>query len=279
MWAAFALGLRPPTWGVPVTLLSRAVRRRGLRVTETGAQVRAETDVLSRAGRPVVPVMIGKARVTVLAARSIRPTVVSPRPITRRVPGTIVGRTAAVCARLNPFVGPVPRAFLVWAAFLVCAFLGRTIAGAGRSVPSILAAARCVSVLARTIVPLLPRSALRAIRGARTRIRPIPFGTRCSLVGCLTAARPHRPLALRPTPTGSLAAPVGSAATAGRTSSGRPVAIAAFTARTFPVGGIAIRSSTVGAITARAIVMRRPVLRAISLVTTLVVRGTITIGA
>src|SRR5664280_1605323 len=104
--AAVALGLRLVTWCVPVALLPRVFRRCGRRLTEAGAQVRAETDVPSRAGCPVVAGMIGTAG----------PAVVTPRPVTRRAPGTIVVRTAAVCARGIAFVGRVTRAILVRAA-------------------------------------------------------------------------------------------------------------------------------------------------------------------
>jgi hypothetical protein len=88
---------------------------------------------------------------------------------------------------------------------------------------------------------------------------------------------------LRAAVIGAIAAltPAGSAATAGGTSTCRPVPMGAFARRTLPVGGIAIRAGTVGTITvsACAIVVRRTILRSISLVTTPVVRGTITIGA
>src|SRR5664279_6049672 len=163
--AAVALGLRLVTWCVPVALLPRVFRRCGRRLTEAGAQVRAETDVPSRAGCPVVAGMIGTAGVAVVPARPVVPAVVTPRPVTRRAPGTIVVRTAAVCARGIAFVGPVTRAILVRAvrvlailvlailvlailvlAILVLAILVLAVGAARRSVPAILGAARCVFV-------------------------------------------------------------------------------------------------------------------------------------
>src|SRR5664279_1691188 len=289
--AAVALGLRLVTWCVPVALLPRVFRRCGRRLTEAGAQVRAETDVPSRAGCPVVAGMIGTAGVAVVPAWPVVPAVVTPRPVTRRAPGTIVVRTAAVCARGIAFVGRVTRAILMRAvrvlAILVLAILVLAVGAARRSVPAILGAARCVFVLARSILPVLPRWALRSVRGSRTGIRPIPAGSRCSLAGCPAAARPLGPLPLCATAIRAIAsvARVGRTSTACGTSGGRPVGIRAFAARTFPIGGIAIRSGTVWTITvwtitvwACAIVMRRPSLRAISLVTTPVVGGTIPIG-
>src|SRR5664280_2647233 len=279
--AAVALGLRLVTWCVPVALLPRVFRRCGRRLTEAGAQVRAETDVPSRAGCPVVAGMIGTAGVAVVPAWPVVPAVVTPRPVTRRAPGTIVVRTAAVCARGIAFVGRVTRAILVLAILVLA------VGAARRSVPAILGAARCVFVLARSILPVLPRWALRSVRGSRTGIRPIPAGSRCSLAGCPAAARPLGPLPLCATAIRAIAsvARVGRTSTACGTSGGRPVGIRAFAARTFPIGGLAHRSGTVWTITvwtitvwACAIVMRRPSLRAISLVTTPVVGGTIPIG-
>ena len=106
--------------------------------------------------------MISEAGVAVVAPGTIVPahrTVVPRRPITRRTPGTILGRTTAVRALPTvAVVGRVPRMVGVRAV------PARTGGAAGRSGPAIAGAGRVLDLAPRAILPVLACWALGACR-------------------------------------------------------------------------------------------------------------------